>query len=373
MSAHSRFWILALPLLWLGPLESVRSEQELSLTVPEIFYAVEGVETGLVLRNFVLFEESVPHRFEVDCEVGILSGDEWTLLAKAGETGNHNMTVRLVDGEGKVLDQEDLTISIAAATAGLEESISLMILGDSLTNASRYPNTIGALLEEEGNPEWKMLGTYQPPSASPNVFHEGYGGWTWKRFNSQYAPEANQNGKTRTSPFLFPGEGPEPELNVDRYFKEFHGGATPDFITILLGINDCFHPDPNDPAAIETRIDEMMEQAEILLVQIQAAAPNAKIGIGLTPAPNARDGAFVENYKTRYTRAGWRRIQYRLVQRQLQDFGGREADGIYVVSTSHSVHPVYGYPEDNAVHPNDNGYHEIGVNFYSWIKAMLEK
>lgn len=228
------------------------------------------------------------------------------------------------------------------------------------------------LLEKEGNPDWKMLGTHHPASAEPKVFHEGYGGWTWKRFNSQYAPKEKQIGKMRTSPFLFAEGDQEPALNADRYFKEFHEGETPDFITILLGINDCFHPDPNDPAAIESRIDQMMEQAEIFLEQLKASAPDAKIGIGLTPAPNARDGAFVANYKTRYPRSGWRRIQSRLVQRQMEDFGGREEEGIYTVPTSHSIHPVYGYPKNNAVHPNDAGYRDIGVNFYSWIKAMLQ-
>lgn len=343
----------------------------LTVTVPEIFYAVEGLPTSLNCRSFVRVAPTVSLNVEVECAVGQLEGEVWHLSASETETGDHRMTVRIARDDSTPAESASLIVRVVAGDSGRKDQLSVLVIGDSLTNASHYPNTIAKLLDEPGNPEWRMMGTFHPKSAATNVFHEGYGGWTWARFNTRYEPKEDQTGRARSSPFVFLSEEGEPELDVPRYFSEFHDGEVPDIIFILLGINDCFHPDPEDPAAIAARIDTMMAQAETFLASLKEAAPEAVIGIGLTPAANDREGAFVTNYGKKYTRDGWRRIQYRLVQRQLKAFSGRESERIYVVPTSHSVDPHLGYPNDNAVHPNNSGYEVIGKNVYAWIKAML--
>ena len=174
-----------------------------------------------------------------------------------------------------------------------------------------------------------MLGTHQPASAAENVFHEGYGGWSWARFNSRWEPGEVQEGKTRSSPFLFPDKDRKPALNFERYFAEKCGGEKPDFVTVLLGINDCFHVNPDDPKAVEERIDLMFRKAEKFIAALRKASPETELGICLVPAANSRDAAFVANYKDRYTRWGWRRIQYRLVQRQMEHFRNRESENIF--------------------------------------------
>ena len=161
------------------------------------------------------------------------------------------------------------------------------------------------------------------------------------------------------------------ELDFARYLQIHAGGNQPDFITILLGINDCFHPDPNDAKAVEERIDLMMKNAEILLAAMRKGSPDSEIGICLTTPGNLRDGAFYANYKDRYTRAGWKKIQYRLVERQLADFGNRESENIFVVPTSLHLDTTAGYPENNGVHPNEAGYRQIAADIYCWIKWRL--
>ncbi|MEC5126289.1 SGNH/GDSL hydrolase family protein [Verrucomicrobiales bacterium BCK34] len=346
-------------------------DSPLTLTVPEIFYAVEGVPTSLNCRSFVQVLPTDSLEVEIDCAVGQLEDEVWHLSAAEGEAGDHPITVRVARDVTGPSTSASFIVRVVPANAGDERALSLLIVGDSLTNASRYPNTLAKLLDEPGNPAWKFMGTHHPKSAAAKVFHEGYGGWSWARFNTRYEPKDDQTGKMRTSPFVFLSEKGQPGLNVSRYFSEFHDGDVPDFVFILLGVNDCFHANPEDPAAIEARIDAMMKQAEAFLASLRKAAPKAVVGIGLTPAPNDREGAFVANYGKRYTRDGWRRIQYRLVERQLEAFSGRESEKIFVVPTSHSVDPHLGYPHDNAVHPNDAGYEAIGKNVYAWIKAML--
>ncbi|HEY5315476.1 MAG TPA: hypothetical protein VIK18_23295, partial [Pirellulales bacterium] len=95
------------------------------------------------------------------------------------------------------------------------------------------------------------------------------------------------------------------------------------------------------------------------------------LAICLTPAPNTREAAFVANYKNKYHRWGWKRIQHRLVERELSHFGGRQKEGIFVIPTELGLDPVGGYPENNAVHPAEAGYRQIAATIYAWIKWRL--
>ena len=141
--------------------------------------------------------------------------------------------------------------------------------------------------------------------------------------------------------------------------------------TFLLGINDCFAANPDDPAAIEKSIGAALDNAEQLLKAFRAASPKTAFAIGLTTPPNARESGFEANYKGKYHRWGWKRIQHRLVQRMLSQFGARESQGIHLVPTELNLDPVDGYPDNNGVHPNPTGYQQIGATFYAWIKWHL--
>jgi lysophospholipase L1-like esterase len=217
----------------------------------------------------------------------------------------------------------------------------------------------------------KCWGLTSPSGAAEGVAHEGYGGWTWAAFNSKYAADASKPGSS--SPFVFADSDEKPALNVARYFDDRCQGERPDFIIVKLGINDCFGFNADDPTQLETQIDGVFVQAEKLLSEFRRAAPDAEIGVCLTTPGNARDEAFVANYKDRYSRWGWRRIQHRLVERQLAHFGERTAEKIFLVPTELNLDVVDGYPTNNAVHPDAHGYQQIGKSIYSWIKWRLSE
>ncbi len=343
------------------------------LVVPPVHYAVTGVEMEIIFSNAVLPEPKSPFRYSVKCDVGNVSGDRLMLNPDNGDVGDHALTVTLKNADGKKLAEASSIIRIMPKNAGAKKEISLLIMGDSLTNASVYPNEVARMLSELGNPKWKMLGTHHPKSAGEKVNHEGYGGWTWARFNSQWAPEVNQAGKTGSSPFLALGKDEKPVLDIGRYLIKNCGGKAPDYVTILLGINDCFHPNPDDTKAIEDRISLMIREAEKFLKAFRKESPDTEIGICLVPAGNSRDAAFEANYKGRYTRWGWRRIQYRLVERQLKQFGDREKENIFIIPTSLVVDSTLGYPDGNGVHPNKAGYGQIAGEIYAWLKWRMSK
>ena len=343
----------------------------LQLTLPPEFYAAPGVETSIYYDNVVLTETPEAYDFEIACDIGKAEQQRWTVTPKAEDVGDHPLTVTVRDADEKELGRATTTLQVVSANAGEGRAIRMLIVGDSLTHNTTYSNEIARLLSMPGNPKWTMLGTHKPSKAAEGVAHEGYGGWTWHRFASRYEPNPDGTYRKRSSPFVYLGADGKPGVDLKRYFDEECDGERPDFVTFLLGINDCFSAKPDDPEAIDARIDAMMVHADALVAAFREAAPKAQLGICLTTPPNSREEGFQANYKDRYHRWGWKRIQHRLVQREMSRFVNRESERLFVVPTQLNLDPVDGYPTNNGVHPNEFGYKQIGASIYAWLKARL--
>ena len=343
------------------------------LTLPPTIYAVPGVEMSVYFANTILIEsnKAADYRFRCECPIGTADASRWTLNAKDKQSGAYPFKLTVLDQHGKAVQAATNQLHVSRKNTGKGESIRLLIMGDSLTHATQYPNEIARLLSGPGNPRWQMLGTHKPTRAKNGVVHEGYGGWSWVRFRTKFEPTRPFPGKTNSSPFVFPDkDNPQNgKTDVARYFATHCGGSKPDFMVIMLGINDCFSAKPDSPKSIDVKVDWMFREADLLLADIRKAAPNAQIGICLTTPGNSRDAAFVANYRQRYTRWGWRRIQHRLVERQIEHFHGKK--NIHLIPTNLNLDTTAGYPANNGVHPNTEGYNQIGATIYSWIKSRL--
>lgn len=344
----------------------------LRLTLPPTVYAVPGVEMSLYFANVILAPPTEEFSFAVTCDIGETDANRWKLNPTAKQTGEYPLTLKVSDRSGRLLAQGTTEVQVVPAEAGRSQDIALLIVGDSLTHASHYPNQIARLLSQPGNPKWEMLGTHKPAAAAANVAHEGYGGWTWRAFNSRFDPKGSLAARTNSSPFVFAvGDPPTPKLDVGRYIAERCGGRAPDYVTFLLGINDCFGLKADNPQTLDAGITAVFQEADKLLAAFRQAAPRAELGVCLTTPPNIRDAAFVANYKTAYPRWNWRQVQHRLVERQLEHFGQRQCAGIFLIPTELNLDIVAGYPDNNAVHPNAAGYQQVGASIYAWLKSRL--
>lgn len=347
------------------------AKSSLQLTLPPVFYAVVGLPMSIYYDNIVLTERPEDFHFAVQSDLGTAESLRWTVTPTASQVGDHRMTITVADRQGKMTDRGQLVVRVVPADAGAGRSIRLLIVGDSLTHASVYPNEIARLLTAPGNPTCTLLGTHRPAGVAKGVVHEGYGGWTWARFATHYDPQPDPAKRKISSPFVFLKDG-KPALDVAHYLATTAEAHSPDYVTFLLGINDCFHTNPDDSQAIDTKIEAMFRQADVLLAAFRQAAPKAALGVCLTTPPNARESGFEANYKGKYHRWGWKRIQHRLVQRQLEYFAGREKDGIFIIPTELNLDPQAGYPENNGVHPNATGYQQIGATLFAWLKDRLQ-
>ena len=361
-------------LAWSAAAAAVKGS--LQLTLPPVLYAVQGVPMSVYFDNIILAESPEDYQFQVKCDLGTSEKNRWTAIPTAQDIGDHAMEIEVKDAKGKVLETGKMILRVSAATAGAGRSLKLLIVGDSLTHATHYPNEIARLLSTPENPQWTMVGTHKPGNAAPGVAHEGYGGWRWETFLTKWDPQpsgvaAGPQARKSTSPFLFPAADGKGKLDLARYIQETCGGQAPDVVTFLLGINDCFGANPDDPVAMDKTINATLDNADRLLAAFHQAMPQAVLAVGLTTPPNARESGFEANYKGKYHRWNWKKIQHRLVQRMLERLSGREKDGIHLVPTELNLDPVGGYPVDNGVHPAPGGYAQIGTSFYAWLKAWI--
>ncbi len=365
-----------------APVVKAPEQAKTRLCVPPRCYAVVGQELRIYFDNVqstppIARERILITKFDLregaaDAPpFGTRTGRYWSLAPTAAQVGKHKLFVFAAAEDGTFNDVAETELCIAPADAGAGRDLNLLIVGDSLTHASLYPNDWSRLLSLPGNPKLTMLGTHKPAGAAPGVAHEGYGGWRWETFETRYEPKPDLAKRIHSSPFVFVGKDGKPGLDVPRYFAEKCDGRKPDVVTFLLGINDCFGAPANDPAALDRHIDGVFAHADRVLAAFHAAAPEADLAVCLTPPANSRDEAFKINYKDKYPGSGWRKIQARLVERQLAHFGGREAERIFVVPTELDIDVTTGYPDNNAVHPNPEGYGRLAASLQAWLKWRM--
>ncbi len=355
--------------LTISPLFAADQPADVRLTLPPTGFAVVGNEMNVYFENVVLAEKPDELRFEVTSPIGKSDAKRWTLTPVAAEAGDHEWKIAVFRGDKK-LAEKSMTWHVSPEKVTTDREVKLLIIGDSLTNATIYPNDLSERLTKSGV-KWKMFGTNKYAAVKPGVAHEGYGGWTWHRFITLYNAEPWKDGIRNSSPFLYP-PADKPQLDVARYFKEECGGQIPDYVIFKLGINDCFGAIPNVLAKTDENISGVFAYADTLIAAFRKAAPDAELGICLTTPGNALDAAFEDNYKGAYPRWGWKRIQHRLVERQLAKFAGDKADPkIRVIPTELNLDTLDGYPANNSVHPNEVGYRQIGASIHAWLMSRL--
>ena len=355
----------------------------LRMSLPPDIYAVAGHEISIYFENIVLTPNINNYVLDVTCTRGRQDADRWRYVPVPEDVGEFPLGVRVMDGELNVLGEASTTVHVTAADAGAGKQISLMTVGASLTDSGYYPGEIYTLFLAEGNPTLKMIGSN--PSRVEGAFDEGYGGWRWETFCTRWTDGDDYRAR---SPFLRL-EGDTPVLDFQHYLDQHNDGRAPDFITVILGGNDMFSatdaPTADGNTNIEDALDRMMHYADILLAEFRRVGPDTQIGICTPLAPAASQDAFGSNYRCTQTRWQYRRNAQRLIERQLEKWGGDES--ISIVPTNVNIDCVHGYPaqeepasargsttvlrQSNGLHPNPSGYYQVADSIYYWLKYRL--
>nr|WP_075087710.1 hypothetical protein [Verrucomicrobium spinosum] len=107
------------------------------------------------------------------------------------DVGEHAMEVVVRDAAGKELERGQTRLRVAPRDAGKGRELKLLIVGDSLTAATAYPNEIARLLSLPENPGWKMYGQHRPASAQRESLMRATVAGRGRRFSPATNPRRN--------------------------------------------------------------------------------------------------------------------------------------------------------------------------------------
>ena len=361
--------------------ESVALQEKVDFFLPEVIYAVPGVEMNVYFNNLVLLVHSANYVFDVNCSKGRNDQQRWRFVPSEKDIGTYDWEIRVFGQQGLVA-QGSCKLVVSALNTVENRPLSVLVVGDSLTAATAYPARIFALSKNPGKLAMKMIGSRgngPERSAVPgDVAHEGYGGWTWNSFAS---------GKN--SKFLRFPDGDSTAsgtLDFQAYLDQYNEGKAPDVITIMLGINDIFGAQDEN---IDSKIDAIFAKMELLLAEFRRVAPQAAIGVALIPPGAGSQDAFGANYACGQTRWQYLKNQFHYNQALVAKFKTANPQGISLIPVFSNLDCVNNYPQltsaindgntaqitrlNNGVHPSVAGYNQIGDTIFSWLQHQLAK
>lgn len=365
---------------------------KLRLVLPPVIYATPDVECNLYFDNAILTTNVDNYTFDVRCDVGLQMSERWAVTPTKDNVGDHPIRVEVRDKANDLVARGESVVRVQPPPQTASEPVTLLIVGDSLTEASVYPQQIVDLANGSGTRWLELIGTRGPKNMPPtgDVKHEGYSGWTANAFTLFSGPLARSGYYRRGamgSPFIYESPGGVKSLDFARYCADVNGGKSPDLVTIGLGTNDVFEAKDDN---IEAELGKMFEHYDAIVESIRSACPKTRIGVQLTTPPSTSEDGF-RNYRGagKQTRWQYRRNQHRLVEQLLAHYGGRESENIYVIPTYLNLDAAHNFPTarertsarskefvvrvTNGAHPSEAGYKQIGDAIYAWVVAMQQQ
>jgi lysophospholipase L1-like esterase len=362
--------------------EKLALQKDFIPVLPKYIYAVVDLELPLYFENLVAVKESKKLDFEFKCKIGLKKTDHYLLNPAKEDIGKHKLVVIVKNKSGKVLGTSQCELIVSPKDSGKDQNVKILVLGASVTNNGRQLEELARLLDSQGNPEWKMLGTRKPAYTKnpyPGVYHEGQGGFTWKAFLSWCF--FDDNGKVVSkSPFVFLNSKNETNFDPARYVREQLKGETPDLIINMMGINDNFWCSSKNYKDIEENVNAMSKHADELMASLRKIWPKVEFAICTLPSVNIRDKAFEKNYAKQNPagwevgllhRWNWKLVQHHVLKMQIKNWSNSAKEGLSLVPVYYAMDPEKGYPDNNAVHPNALGLDQMGQSLYCWLKYWL--
>lgn len=360
------------------------------LVLPKVIYAAPGIESNIYFDNVVLVVNPANYVFDVTCNKGYQYDDRWTYVPEVSDVGDHPITIEVRDEANTVIARAHSVIRVASSESGRGRAVTLLAIGDSHLQKDVYLQHVLELSKSDAKVNLTLVGSRgrsnKPPS--DELRHEGYNGWTAEAF----ATRVRTKGRTgfyvpaeTTSPFIYLDEAGKPHLDFKQYCNDLNGGKPVDFVIIQLGGNDIWYGTDETIDTLITRIFTFYDQ---LVSMIHDYSKETKIGIVMLD-PLSRSQHGYRNYRgeRKKTRWGYRRHQQRMVERELEKYGGREAENIYLIPVQLSLDCVHGFPTQayprnarmpveeqrvlDGAHMTPEGYRQFGDPIFAWLKNCL--
>ena len=161
------------------------------LSLPKRYILIEGDTFELFRTGVVMANDPYAYNWRVECEKGAVFTRKYTYTPAVGDAGCYPMTITLEDDEGTVIDRKVVTLEVLPEPVQPAREINIACIGDSLTGGGQWVSEFARRLTTSGASEagpegWGFSGFHFRGSipAAHGAYHEGYGGWSFKCFNS---------------------------------------------------------------------------------------------------------------------------------------------------------------------------------------------
>jgi hypothetical protein len=155
-----------------------------SMVLPKNMYAASGSTMSLYLENIIISRERGLYNLKVDSPLGSVVDNVWSLQATDAQVGKHDLAVKIFKkSDNSKVAEGTITLHVSPEKVKKEKSLTVLMIGDSLTAATVYPKEVSQFFSKDKSVAFTMLGTRKKGNG---VAHEGYGGWRWESFASKY-------------------------------------------------------------------------------------------------------------------------------------------------------------------------------------------
>lgn len=345
-------------------LKNIDRDSAIMLTLPKAAFAIVNEEFAINLENLFVLHDKSRAVIKVTSSCGKVEGNWWRFTPDS--PGRYPFSVVVEDRAGRELGRAETEIIASDADAGNEQNITMMLIGDSLLSGAQAAGELLEKMREHGNSNFRLVGSHSGAGkalAQDSVAVEAYGGWRWSTFQEKWTDGEAYNSRSK---FLRVKDDGSKVVDFQMYLDKYNQGKAPDVILFFLGCNDVAGAKKHE---LGSMIDSSVEYRRKLLTHIRQVAPNALFGLVTLPPANCRDDAYLENYKGVVVQQQYLLNQMSYVRQLMEEF---QDDPDY------SIIPLYlgvdceaDYPENNAVHPNLDGYKKFGRCFECWVKSLF--
>jgi lysophospholipase L1-like esterase len=382
----------------------------LKLMLPEVIYAVPGIESNIYYENVIDSATPKAYAVEIKCAKGYFGEKRWFWTPDKADAGKtFDLEMRLFNDYGKVMTA-NAKVVVAKEPADYKRPTTLALLAASGVGCG-YPRHLLKVMREAGFVNYTPVGSHAgggKPVVKGGVAHDGYGGFSWGSFLSRWyyseeeLPQAQNKAEREQMIALGVLKAPKTQayrmrspllrivngkkvLDIPAWLKKVNQGKAPDFIVIQLGGNYMF-------VAMENTMDSTREKAiknaRTLLTALRKHAPDTVIGVATSLCGCGQDG-FAANYKSFQSKFQFRRnIQsynrgLAALLKELKDpkikliplHQSIDPEGSYI-QRSYPVHARSTKKvlrDSNALHAGSAGGAQLGDAIYCWLRKELEQ
>lgn len=316
------------------------------VALPYMMYAFAGLPVSVYFRNVLDYNlDSVYVR--AFGALGNQYADRWEYTPKTAGVFANAIQVYTHDYE----ELNNCDTRLVVKTASEKDSVSVLVIGDSTVDAGVETLKMFELAKADTGYSLTLLGT----RGTELNRHEGRSGWTAARYVSE-----RESAIGVKNAFY----NPETKMFDFSYYMKSQGYSGVDCVFLQLGINDIFAAQTD--GEMEGVVAAYIANMVAIVNSIKAYSENTKVVINLIIPGEADQDRFGSAYGVSQTAWRYKKNAHEANLALIDQFD--DVENVYLSPFNAAIDTANNMNGD--VHPNANGYNQLGEQMYSYLRAI---